>query len=51
LVAIAGAPVVARGSVILAGLGKIAGRSGKVLLEAVADIMLGSWTIAGEVGP
>jgi hypothetical protein len=34
-----------------AGLGRMVGRRGEVLVEAVADMMLGSWMPTGLVEP
>ena len=41
----------ARARVMDAGLGRMVGRRGEVLVEAVADMMLGSWIPTGLVDP
>ena len=41
----------ARARLIEAGLGRMVGRRGEVLVEAVADMMLGSWMPPGLVAP
>jgi hypothetical protein len=41
----------ARARVMEAGLGRMVGRRGEVLVEAVADMMLGSWMPMGLVDP
>jgi hypothetical protein len=41
----------ARARLIEVGLGRMVGRRGEVLLEAVADMMLGSWMPPGLAAP
>lgn len=45
------APMEAKARVIDVGLGRIVGRRGEVLLEAVADMILGSWMPPGLAEP
>lgn len=46
-----GAPIEAKASVIETGFGRMEGRRGEVLAEAVADMMLGSWMPPGLADP
>lgn len=46
-----GAPIEAKARDIELGLGRMVGRRGEVLVEAVADMMLGSWIPPGLAEP